>query len=217
MDLSVARDNMVKSQIRPNQVDDEAVLEAMSQTPREAFLPAALKGVAYADESLPLGDGRFVMAPMTLARLMQLAAVEKDDAALVIGASTGYTSAILAQMASAVVAVESDQTLVERSSEALTKLNIDTVAVVEGDLRGGSSKQAPFDVIFFDGAIDEVPLEIREQLADGGRLVAVIRGRAGNGKGTLVTRLNGVFASQEVFEANLPFLPGFEPKPEFEF
>jgi protein-L-isoaspartate(D-aspartate) O-methyltransferase len=217
MDQSVARNNMVKSQIRPNQVYDEAILEALSVTPREAFLPATLKGVAYTDESLPLGNGRFIMAPLVLARLMQMAEIDKDDAVLVIGASTGYSAAILAHLASAVVSVESDKALVERSSDTLIKMNIDTVAVVEGDLHNGSSKQAPFDVIFFEGAIDAVPAEITEQLTEGGRLVAVVRGAAGNGMATLVTRRNGVVSKSEVFDANVPFLPGFAPKSGFEF
>ncbi|MCG8512422.1 MAG: protein-L-isoaspartate O-methyltransferase [Rhodospirillales bacterium] len=217
MDQSIARENMVKSQIRPNQVDDEAVLAALSEMPRESFLPSDLKGVAYSDGSLQVGGGRFMMAPLVLARLLQLATVEKDDAVLVIGAATGYSSAVLAQLASAVVAVEVDQKLAEKSTETLLEMNIDTVAVVEGDLRSGNAKQAPFDVIFFEGAIEDVPDEIVDQLAEGGRLVAVMRGASGNGRGTLVTRKNGIVSRRDVFDANLPFLPGFEPKPVFEF
>ncbi len=217
MDLKIARASMVKSQIRPNRVDDEFVLAALSATPREAFLPKALHGICYVDEDLPLGDGRFMMEPLVLARLLQAAAVQPDDVALVIGCSTGYSAAVLSRMAGAVVALESDPALAKRAGEIISRLEIDTVAVVEGDPHAGYPKQAPFDVILFDGAIDRIPPAVAGQLADGGRLVAVVRDGKGLGRGTVMRNIDGVKGTREIFDANIPFLPGFEPDTAFEF
>ena len=217
MDLKIARESMVKSQIRPNQVDDEFVLAALSATPREAFLPKALHGICYVDEDLPLGNGRFLMEPLVLARLLQAAAVQPDDVALVIGCSTGYSAAVLSRLASAVVALENDHALAERAGEVINRLEIDTVAVVEGDPHAGYPKQAPFDVILFDGAVDRIPAAVAGQLADGGRLVAVVGDGKGMGRGTLMRNINGVKGAREVFGASIPFLPGFEPAEAFEF
>lgn len=217
MDLKIARASMVKSQIRPNRVDDEFVLAALSATPREAFLPKALHGICYVDEDLPLGDGRYMMEPLVLARLLQAAAVQPDDVALVIGCSTGYSAAVLSRMAGAVVALESDPALAKRAGEIISRLEIDTVAVVEGDPHAGYPKQAPFDVILFDGAIDRIPPAVAGQLADGGRLVAVVRDGMGLGRGTVMRNVHGVKGTREIFDANIPFLPGFEPDTAFEF
>lgn len=217
MDQTVARTNMVKSQIHPNQVDDEVVLAAIMATPREVFLPKNLHGIAYVDDDLPLGDGRFLMEPLVLARLLQAAAVDANDVALVIGCPTGYTAAVLARMASAVVAVECDEKLASRVTDELTRQGIDTVAVIQGDLNSGYAKQAPFDVILFDGAVNDVPDFIANQLAEGGRLVTVVKSNGDVGKGTMITRRNGALGRRELFDANIPYLPGFEPKKDFEF
>lgn len=217
MDFSIARQSMVKSQIRPNQVNDEDILAAMAELPREAFLPKALKGVAYVDEDLPLGNGRHLMEPRILARLLEAASVQATDVVLVIGCATGYSAAILSRLASAVVAIESDAKLAQSATDTLTDLTIDTVAVIQGDLKAGYPKQAPFDVILFDGAVAEVPDPLIEQLADGGRLVAVVRPDQTVGKATRIVRKGEIVARRELFDANLPWLPGFEPASRFVF
>jgi protein-L-isoaspartate(D-aspartate) O-methyltransferase len=107
--------------------------------------------------------------------------------------------------------------LVEKATENLSGLEIDTVAVMESDLKKGYSKQAPFDLIFFDGAVDDIPVEISEQLAENGRLVAVVKAAGGAGKGVLMTRRNGALNQRDVFNADIPYLPGFEPAAAFEF
>ena len=122
MDTSIARKTMVDTQMRPNQVDDEIALNAILVTPREAFVPRVLHGVAYSDGDLPLGGGRFVMEPLVLARLLQAAAIQADDIVLAIGCATGYSAAVLSHMAGAVVAVESDGGLVEKATENLSGL-----------------------------------------------------------------------------------------------
>jgi len=217
MDFSIARRSMVNSQIRPNQVNDGDVLAAMAEMPREAFLPKVLHGVAYVDEDIPLGKGRYLMEPMVLARLLQAAAIQPTDVALILGCATGYSVAIASRLASAVVAIESDAKLAQAASDTLTGLGLDTVAVMQGDLGAGYAKQAPFDVILFDGAVANVPASIAEQLAEGGRLVAVVRPGEGVGKAVLVTREAGLLSLREVFDANIPWLPGFEPVSQFVF
>lgn len=217
MDFSTARQSMVKSQIRPNQVNDPEVLAAMAELPRETFLPKALQGVAYVDEDLPLGNGRYLMEPCVLARLLQAATIRSTDVALVIGCTTGYSAAVLSRLASAVVAVESDAKLVQAATNTLAELQIDTVAVMQGELREGCPKQAPFDVIVFDGAVSEIPDALVAQLADGGRLVAAVRKTQAIGRGMLIVRSGDVIARRELFDATIPWLPGFEPAPGFVF
>ena len=217
MDSAVRRRSMVENQIRTNRVTDPLVIEAMNDVPREAFVPDELKGIAYLDEDIPIGGGRYLMEPLVIARLLQAAEIKPEDVILDIGCGTGYVSAVMARMASVVVALESDSALATRANSTLTNLGLDTVAVVEGPLRDGYVRQAPYDVIFFGGAVAEVPPAIVQQLAEGGRMVAVIAGEQGIGAGTLFLKVGGVMSHREVFDAATPFLPGFEPIKEFTF
>ena len=215
MDYASARRNMVESQLRPNKVTDPALLEALASVPRELFVPEPLRGVAYVDEDIPLGRGRFLMEPMILGRLLELAAVRSSDAALVVGAGPGYSAAVLARIAGRVVALEDDRDLAQPAAQMQT-LGLSNVALVEGPLGEGAPRQAPFDVILFDGAVDRVPPAILDQLAEDGRLVVVVRS-AGIGRATLMTRQAGIMASRVAFDAAVPCLPGFEPAPAFVF
>jgi protein-L-isoaspartate(D-aspartate) O-methyltransferase len=216
MDYAAARHNMVESQIRPNRVTDPLVMAAMAEVPREAFLPKSLRGVACVDEDIPLGNGRYMMEPLVLARLLQGAEIAAGDMVLVIGCATGYCSAVLARLANTVVALEYDPDLAEAATATLGNFEIDTVAIVEGPLRDGYAKQGPYDVIFFCGAVAEIPGAIREQLSVGGRLVAVVS-EGGMGKAVVVTRRDGHYSRLELFDAATPLLSGFEPKPSFVF
>lgn len=216
MDFAVARHNMVESQIRPNRVTDPYILEAIAALPREAFVPKTLAGVAYVDEAIPIGSGRYMMEPMVLARLLQAAEVHENDIALLVGCGSGYEAAILSWLASAVVAVECDDELAKRASDIMAEISIDTVAVVEGDLSLGFIRQAPYDVIVINGAVAEIPATISNQLSEGGRLVAVV-GNGPMGKATRVTKNNGVLSSRVVFDAGTPYLTGFEASPSFSF
>ena len=216
MDYAAARRNMVESQLRPNKVTDPALLEALSSVPRELFVPAPLRSVAYVDEDIPLGRGRFLMEPMILGRLLELAAVRFSDVALVVGAGFGYSAAVLGRIAGRVVALEDDHQLAQQAAQTLQGLGVANVTVVEGALVDGAPRLAPFDVILIDGAVERVPPAISEQLAEGGRLVAVIRA-AGIGRATLMTRQAGIVASRVAFDAAVPCLPGFEADPAFVF
>ncbi len=216
MDFAAARRNMVESQLRPNKVTNGAVLEAFAAVPRELYVPAALRGVAYVDEDIPLGGGRFLMEPMILARLVQMAAPQPSDVALVIGAGAGYGVAILGRLVSRVVAVESDRELAQRMAQVLKGQDVANVAVVEAPLSAGAAQLAPFDIILFDGSVDVAPPAIVDQLAEGGRLVAVVN-PAGVGRARLMTRSGGAIASRVEFDAAVPRLPGLEAAPAFVF
>jgi protein-L-isoaspartate(D-aspartate) O-methyltransferase len=216
VDFAAARHNMVESQIRPNRVTDERLIAAMATVPREAFVPKELRGVAYVDEAIPIGEGRYLMEPMVIARLIQTASPADGDLALTIGCGTGYAAAVLSRVVGTVVALESNAALARQAARTLTDMGIDTVAVIEGPFADGCRDQAPFDIIFFDGAVAEIPDSVSSQLAEGGRLVAVVAGPA-VGKATLVTRRRGILTSREVFDGGTPLLPGFERRTAFVF
>lgn len=216
MDFAAARRNMVDCQILPNRVTDQRLIEALGTVPREAFVATKFRGVAYVDEAIPLSGGRYLMEPLVTARLIQAAEPKAQDLALVIGCGTGYGAAVLSHLAGTVVAVESDGGLAKEANQILSGLGMDTVAVMEGHLEKGYRKQAPYDVIFFDGAVADVPEAISSQLAEGGRLVAVVS-KDGVGKAMLLTRHHDQVSSREVFDAGTPLLPGFERSESFVF
>lgn len=216
MDFATARRNMVDSQIRPNKVTDQSIIDALSGVPRELFVPETLRTVAYVDEDVPLGNGRFLMEPMILARLLQLAGLRPPDTVLVVGASVGYGAAVVSRLARRVVAIESDRALAARGNALLKALGVTNVTVVEGPLDGGVPRLAPYDAIIFDGAVEVVPPAIRDQMAEGGRLVAVVND-SGVGRATLMTRVAGVLSSRIAFDAAVPRLPGFEAPSTFVF
>lgn len=216
MDFAAARRKMVASQVRTNRVTDPLVSGAMEMVPREYFVPAERRAVAYLDEDLPLGNGRHLMEPMALARLLQLADIEPEDKALVVGAGTGYSAAVLARIAQSVVVLESDAGHADKASRIMTELVIPNVTVVRGDLASGAASKAPFDVILIDGAVAEIPAALKAQLVDGGRLVAVVRSGP-VGRATLVTRVGDAYGSRADFDLIMPYLPEFAPQPKFVF
>ena len=216
-EFGAARARMIESQLRPNKVIDARVLGAFAGIRRELFVPEHLRAVAYIDEDLPLGKGRYLMEPRVVARLLQAAAVERTDTALIIGTCTGYEAALVAVLARNVVALEEDPELARRARAASVEHSLTSVTIVEGPLARGYRPRAPYDVILFCGGVAEVPSEIDSQLAEGGRLLAVVKPARGIGRATLRTRTGGVVARRVLFDAATPLLPGFFPKPAFVF
>ena len=216
MDFSTARHNMVESQIKPNRVTDVVLMNAMADIPREIFVPKALQGIAYVDEAIEIGEGRHLMEAWVLARLLEAAEINTQDVALLIGCASGYEAAVLSYLAATVVALESNKALLKRASESLEELAIDTVVIVEGNLRDGFERQAPYDVILINGAVPVVPEHLGWQLAEGGRMIAII-GEGSYGKGTILTRHSDTFTARDIFDAGTPSLPGFEQSPSFSF
>ena len=218
MDFAAARRNMVNSQILTNRVTDDAVIEAMGSIPRERFVPKAMQGVAYIDEDLPIGEGRYLMDPQVAGRLLQAAMIRPDDVVLEIGCGSGYLSAVMSRMASTVVGLDCDAAFVEMADEAVRQLGIDNAAFVTGDLAAGAGRQGPFDVIIFGGAVARVPDAIIGQLSEGGRLVAVLRENPrATGKAYLMESVDGSVSRRQIFDASTPCLLGLAPRPVFEF
>ena len=212
-----ARAKMIDCQLRPNKVTDERIINAFARVQREFFVPEHLRGVAYVDEDLPLGKGRYLMEPMVAARLLQAAMPDRKDTALVVGAGVGYEAGLLALLTRSVVALEEDAELARLGRAALVDHRIAAVSYVEEALGAGHRQRAPYDVILFAGAVAAIPSEIAAQLSEGGRLAAVLRPGQGVGRATLTTRTGGVLAQRVIFDAATPLLPGFVPKPAFVF
>lgn len=217
IDFGAARLTMVESQLRTNKVTDQTVLDAFLAVPRERFVPPTLAATAYVDDDLPLGGGRFLMQPMVLARLIQLARIGPDDAVLEIGAGTGYGTAIAARLARRVVGVECDARLAASATARLAELGLGNAAVVDGPLAQGCAARAPYQVVLFQGRAGYIPDAIAAQLADDGRIVAVLGDAGGMGRAVLMTRSSGALSRRPVFDAAVPALPGLERAPSFVF
>lgn len=215
-DYAAARLHMVQSQILPNNASDPRVAEALQRVPRELFVPARLNTVAYLDEDIEVAPGRYLMEPLVYARLLQAAAVETADVVLDVGCTSGYSAAVLADLAASVVALESDAELAARASQTLADLGADNALVVEGDLAAGIADQGPYDVIILNGAVTAVPEALTGQLAEGGRLAAVVEVN-GVGRIRLLRRQNGNVSGHDICDAQVPALPGFAPKAGFSF
>lgn len=217
-DFALARRNMVDGQLRPNRVNNAALLTAIGELPRERFLPDGLRSVAYADDDVPLGNGRFMMEPMVLARLIQSLQPQSEDKAMVVAAGRGYGAAILARLVKSVVAVESDAGLAAAAQQTLRELSVTNVQQVAGPTEQGAAASAPYDVILIEGAVGEVPAAIVDQLAEGGRLASVISDPSGAlGVAQLFVKQGGVTSGRPLFDAGTPPLPGFARPPRFTF
>jgi protein-L-isoaspartate(D-aspartate) O-methyltransferase len=217
-DFALARRNMIDGQLRPNKVTNTALLAAIGELPREKFLPEAVRSVAYADEDVPLGGGRYLLEPMVLARLIQTLQPQSDDRALVVGAGRGYGAALLARLVKAVTALESDPALAAAGAQIIKDLALDGVQWVAGKLEQGAPASAPYDVVLIEGAVRQVPQAIFDQLAEGGRLAVIVSGPPGAmGVAQIFVKEGGVTSGRPLFEAGTPLLPGFAPPLRFTF
>ncbi|HEX2146924.1 MAG TPA: protein-L-isoaspartate O-methyltransferase [Pseudorhizobium sp.] len=216
MDFEAARAKMVENQIRTTDVTSHSVLQAFFAVPREEFVPAKLKPLAYLDDDIEIAPGRYLMEASPLAKLLQLAQITKDDLVLEIGSGSGYVSALLSLLSGSVVSVESDEALSNQAMEKLSALGYDNVAVVQGEMEKGCPAEAPFDLIFINGAIEQVPAALLDQLRDGGRLVAIVGyGNAAQAKRLVKER--GIVSDSDHFNACVKPLPGFRREKSFVF
>ncbi len=215
-DFATARTSMIDCQLRPNEVNDDRIIEAIRAVPREFYVPKAKRSIAYVDEDIEVSDGRFLMEPVIFAKLLVAADVKPNDLVLDVGCATGYSSAVLAGLSDAVVALEEDSSLSAIAEKKLGEQGIMNVAVVTGALHSGVLKQGPYDVIYIEGAIDEVPQKLVKQLKDGGRLVCVLL-EGGVGRGHIIEMHDGKASARNLFDANVEPLPGFTRKEAFVF
>lgn len=222
LDFAAARFHMVESQLRPNKVRDERILDVMGRLPREMFVPPALAGIAYIDEELQAAPGRYLLEPMVLARLLQEAGIKAEDRVLDIGPVTGYSTVIIASLAKQVIAAECDISLQKKTIDNLDSLRIPNAEVWLGPLPEGCAETAPYNVIFFNGSIETLPEAILNQLAEGGRLVTILRQygpaqAAHKGEARLYERIHGSVSHRALFDAHARLIPGFEAQRRFAF
>lgn len=216
--FSTARQKMVDGQVRPSDVTDIRIIDAMLAVPREAFVPENKRALAYLDLDLDVGEGgsRYLIKPAVLAKMLQAAEIKETDRVLVVGCASGYAAAVIAQYAGPVMATESDSALAAKAGDILAQNGCGNVAVRTAAAGEGDAANAPFDVIVVCGATEIVPEPLLGQLRDGGRLVGVFA-MSQPPRATMVTRSHGDFGHRALFDAAAPVLPGLERAAAFVF
>lgn len=215
-DYAAQRHNMLVSQILTNGVSSDALLKALDQVPRERFVPAAKRGVAYVDAPIEIVHGRCLPEPRTFAMLVQLALIKPTERVLDVGCSTGYSTAVLAKLAAHVTGLEQDADLVRIALEQLHATGTSNATVVQGSLPDGHRQGAPYDAIVVNGGIELAPQKLLAQLAEGGRLAAILR-QGARGQGIIYEKENDFIGHRLAFDAIAPVLPGFRQAPGFVF
>lgn len=209
VDFALARMMMVDTQVRPADVTRYPVIEAMLAVPREVFVPAPRRAVAYVGENMPLPGGRVLLEPRTIAKMIDALDIQPRDLVLDVGCGTGYSAALVGRMAGAVLALEDDPARAAEAEASLAAAGADNVAVVSGPLASGWAAQAPYDVILISGgAVESVPETITVQLAEGGRIAALF---AEGALGTVCIghAAGGQISWRRAFNAHAPVLPDF--------
>jgi protein-L-isoaspartate(D-aspartate) O-methyltransferase len=208
-DYAAARQAMVDSQLRPQGVNDPSVIASMSLVPREKFVPDEFKPLAYIDRSIPVGQGREMPSSAVLGLLLTALAPLRGESALIVGAGTGYSAAVMKELGLDAVALESSPDLA-----AVARKN--GVNVVEGPLAQGYAGKGPYDLILIDGAVEHIPDQLTDHLKDGGRLGAAVIER-GVTRLVIGRRAGGGFGQVSIADAAVPALPGFERPRAFVF
>ena len=219
MPMTEQRVKMVDNQLRPFDVSNYQVLAAFLDIPRELFVPENKRALAYSDAEIDIPDGdllRPMIRPMHLARMVQAANLNADSVVLDLGCLTGYSSAVLSRLAGSVLAVEHSEAMVRRATDALAAADIDTVAMVQGNLADGLAAEGPFDAIFLAGAIDAVPEALVKQLREDGVLITVL-GSGGAGRAVSIHRDGDGHTVVPLFNCAAPAVPGFEREQAFAF
>ena len=217
--FSTARQKMVDCQVRPSDVTDSRILDAMLDVPREAFVPAAQQPLAYLDLDLDVGAGgtrRCLLKAALTAKLLQAAEIKSTDNVLVVGSASGYVAALVAKIAARVTATESDSALASKAAATLGGLGLSNVTVRTAAAADGAPDSAPYDVIVLNGATEIVPERLFGQLAEGGRLVGVFAATRPS-HAMAITHSRGDFGHRTLFDAAAPVLPGMERLAEFVF
>lgn len=216
MDFQAARTAMVDRQVRPSDVTSYPIIEALLWAPRERFAPKSKRSVCYAGEHVEIAPGRVLLDPRVFAKMLDAAQVGPEDLVLDLACGLGYSSAVLARLSAAVVGVESDADMARQAGEVLAEVEVDNAVVQEGAPEAGDPDHGPYDVIFVNGGVEEIPAALLDQLKDGGRLVAIhMEGALGQCRVTV--RAGDALTTRRMFDATAPVLPGFQKTPEFTF
>ncbi len=217
--FATARKNMIDGQIHTAGVVDEKILEVFSTIPRELFVPEKLKAMAYLDESIDLGQGRCLMAPIALSKMVDAVTPTASDVALVVGAASGYTSAVLSMLVSTVVSLEKNKRHIDKAERVWAKLELCNIVLENANIVDGAPKHAPYGIIFINGAVESVPDVLIDQLAVGGRLITVVcRRGCMTGQAVLfVKSKDGGASSRPLFDVSVPSLAEFSSDSSFQF
>ncbi len=216
IDFAAAREAMVDCQVRPADVTRYPIIEAMLVVPREDFVPRRLREVAYLGEHVPLIPGRVLLDPRVFAKMVDALELGGDDLVLDVGCGLGYSTAVLARIAEAVVAVEEDPDLAREAEAALARHAVDNAVVHPGPLNAGVARHGPFDAMIFQGAIEVFPDALLEQLKPGGRVAAIFV-EDGRSQARYGAKVAGAMTWRRIFDATAPLLPGFARTKAFEF
>lgn len=218
-DVLTARQRMVDCQVRPSDVTDLRIIDAMLAIPREAFVPADRRALAYLDRDIDVGAvaGRdFLIQPAVLAKMLQAAEIAATDRVLVAGCATGYAAAVIARLAAEVFAVASSPDMAATARATLSAVGAGNVTVSAGPAGEGDPAHGPYDVILLNGATEIEPEALYRQLKVGGRLAGVFANTRPS-RATLVTRSSSDYGTRTLFDAAEPTLPGLERLPAFSF
>lgn len=214
-DYTSRRTAMVDTQVRPSDVTKFTIIESMLNVPREVFVPLDKREAAYMGENLAFDENRVLLEPRTLAKMLDALDIRKGELVLDIGSGLGYSAAVIARMAEAVVAVEDDEARVAEAQTTLAEQNIDNVVLHHGALSEGAADHGPYDVIVVQGGVQELPKNLAEQLKDGGRIACLfMQGALGDVR--IGQKLNGDIVWRSAFNAGAPVLEGFETQKAFE-
>lgn len=217
--------NMTLGQLYTNGIINTALVNAFNSTPRELFVPATLAKSCYVDEELPLGNGRYLLAPLTFAQMIQHAAISEEDSVLIIGSLYGYSAALLAMLAEHVTALETDLVMRTHAQRTIEQLGIiNAIFPSVSSFTEGSPSHAPYHAILIEGAVECIPDSLFAQLTENGRLIAIRRvassatAPGGLGRMTLFRKEQGQIFERELHTANVPLLAGFtHSRQEFRF
>lgn len=215
-DFAARRTMMVDTQVRPSDVTKFPIIDAMLAVPRELFVPREQAEAAYISENVPIAPGRVVLEPRTLGKLLDALNIEGDELVLDIGAGYGYSSALVARMAEAVIAVEEDETLASEAQTILSEQGADNVVLHTGPLTEGAAQHGPYDAILIQGGVEQVPDSLLDQLKDGGRIGCVFMEGA-LGVVRIGYKIDGDITWRFAFNASAPVLPGFAKAAAFTF
>ena len=213
-DFATLRTVMVDTQVRPQDVTKFNIIEAMLTVEREMYLPEALRNVAYVGENVMLDGGRVVLEPRTMGKMLDALNVQRTELVLDLGCGLGYSAALFAHLAEAVVAMEDIEGMAEDAQSTLSGQGVDNVAVIEGALADGSAKHGPYDVICIEGGVEEISSALTDQLKDGGRIAAIFMDGA-LGECRIGHKLDGKMNWRMAFNATAPVLSGFTKLPGF--
>ncbi|MCW1952462.1 MAG: protein-L-isoaspartate O-methyltransferase [Octadecabacter sp.] len=215
-DYQTRRTMMVDTQVRPSDVTKFPIIDALLSVPREDFVPDAKREAAYIGENIEIGAGRVLLESRTFAKMLEAADIQPSDVVLDLGCGLGYSTAILAQLADFVVAVEDEAGRAEEAQQNLSDHGIDNAAVFEGALVDGAAKNGPYDVILVQGAVEQVPENLLAQVKDGGRIVAIFAEGA-LGVVRVGRKIDGTVNWRMSFNASAPVLADFAKEASFSF